>query len=242
MAVVRTRPETVIEDYGRVMDLAGYRDVALARSRHAAQAEPVVDEVLSGVLVAAVAGGRRRPQDARRRVRARAGSSRSRTRRSSPTRCEGCRNNRWEPVLTRAGLTFIAAARRRVAGLSVQEPAAEAERDLPGGHPDPVDLSGQADRAPADREDARPRGDDRLGQELVRRAAARSAALRAQVHARGAGRPPLHAARAAPRRLHGDGRHGGRRRRRTAHDDPARRRTCCSRRPTRWRSTRSPRG
>src|SRR5678810_576906 len=25
VAVVRTRPETVIEDYGRVMDLAGYR-------------------------------------------------------------------------------------------------------------------------------------------------------------------------------------------------------------------------
>ena len=32
MAVVRTRPETVIEDYGRVMDLAGYRDV-LSRDR-----------------------------------------------------------------------------------------------------------------------------------------------------------------------------------------------------------------
>ncbi len=32
VAVVRTRPETVIEDYGRVMDLAGYRDV-LSRDR-----------------------------------------------------------------------------------------------------------------------------------------------------------------------------------------------------------------
>ena len=27
VAVVRTRPETVIEDYRRVMDLAGYRNV-----------------------------------------------------------------------------------------------------------------------------------------------------------------------------------------------------------------------
>src|ERR1700752_622027 len=27
VAVIRTRPETVIEDYGRVMDLAGYRQV-----------------------------------------------------------------------------------------------------------------------------------------------------------------------------------------------------------------------
>jgi hypothetical protein len=32
VAVVRTRPDTVIEDYGRVMDLAGYRDV-LSRDR-----------------------------------------------------------------------------------------------------------------------------------------------------------------------------------------------------------------
>ncbi len=32
VAVVRTRPETVLEDYGRVMDLAGYRDV-LSRDR-----------------------------------------------------------------------------------------------------------------------------------------------------------------------------------------------------------------
>ena len=59
VAVVRTRPETVIEDYARVMDLAGYRDTLVARPRHAHQAEPVVDEVLSVLLVAAVAGRRR---------------------------------------------------------------------------------------------------------------------------------------------------------------------------------------
>src|ERR671925_1124453 len=32
VAVVRTRPETVIDDYARVMDLAGYRDT-LSRDR-----------------------------------------------------------------------------------------------------------------------------------------------------------------------------------------------------------------
>ena len=32
MAVVRTRPETVLADYARVMDLAGYRDT-LSRDR-----------------------------------------------------------------------------------------------------------------------------------------------------------------------------------------------------------------
>ena len=134
---------------------------------------------------------------------------------------EGCRNNRWESVLDTARADVHAASRRRVAGLPVQEPAAEAERHLPGRHPDPGDLSGPADRASADGEDTRPRGDDRLGEELLRRAAAGSPALRAQVHARGAGRPALHAARAASRRLHRDGRHGRGRRRRTADDDSA---------------------
>ena len=32
VAVVRTRPETVLQDYGRVMDLAGYRGT-LSRDR-----------------------------------------------------------------------------------------------------------------------------------------------------------------------------------------------------------------
>ena len=32
VAVIRTRPDTVIDDYARVMDLAGYRD-SLSRER-----------------------------------------------------------------------------------------------------------------------------------------------------------------------------------------------------------------
>ena len=32
VAVLRTSPETVVEDYGRLMDLAGYRDCLLYTS------------------------------------------------------------------------------------------------------------------------------------------------------------------------------------------------------------------
>jgi hypothetical protein len=73
VAVVRTRPETVIADYARVMDLAGYRNT-LSRDRgHAHQAESLVDQVLSLVLVAAVAGRRRNWKDAERRFFTQAG-------------------------------------------------------------------------------------------------------------------------------------------------------------------------
>ena len=40
---------------------------------------------------------------------------------------EGCRNNRWEPVLDATRTDVHAADRGRVAGLSVQEPAPETE-------------------------------------------------------------------------------------------------------------------
>ena len=230
-----------IEDYARVMDLAGYRDT-LSRDRDtliklnlswtkyfpSCSSQPwQVDGVLDKMLAD---GFRARAPD----------PDREQDRRHQPAR--GMPQQPLGAGAAAARPDVHAAARSRVAGLPVQEPAAEAERDLSRGHPDPGDLSGPADPAPADREDARPRGDDRLGEELLRRAAARSAALRAQVHARGARRSPLHAARAAPGGVHRDGRHGGRRRRRAAHDDPARQEPDPRGRRTRWRSTRSPHG
>jgi hypothetical protein len=64
VAVVRTRPETVLADYGRVMELAGYRDT-LSRDRDTPhQTESLVDEVLPVLFVAAVAGRWCRRQDA----------------------------------------------------------------------------------------------------------------------------------------------------------------------------------
>jgi uncharacterized protein (DUF362 family) len=105
VAVVRTRPETVIDDYARVMDLAGYRDV-LARDRDtllklnlswtkyfpACSSQPwQVDGVVSKMLADGFERARLIPVENRTVV-------------TEPR--QGCRNNRWEPVLERHGLTF----------------------------------------------------------------------------------------------------------------------------------------
>ena len=105
VAVVRTRPETVIQDYARVMDLAGYRDT-LSRDRDtliklnlswtkyfpSCSSQPwQVDGVLSKMLADGFHRERITPIENKTVV-------------TSPR--EGCRNNRWEPVLDRLGLTF----------------------------------------------------------------------------------------------------------------------------------------
>jgi hypothetical protein len=105
VAVVRTRPETVIADYARVMDLAGYRDT-LARDRDtliklnlswtkyfpSCSSQPwQVDGVISKMLADGYARERLIPIENKTVV-------------TNPR--AGCRNNRWEPVLQRHGLTF----------------------------------------------------------------------------------------------------------------------------------------
>jgi hypothetical protein len=105
VAVVRTRPETVLTDYARVMDLAGYRDT-LSRDRDtliklnlswtkyfpACSSQPwQVDGVAGKMLADGFSRDRLIPVENKTVV-------------TSPV--EGCRNNRWEPVLKRHGLTF----------------------------------------------------------------------------------------------------------------------------------------
>ena len=105
VAVVRTRPETVLTDYARVMDLAGYRDT-LSRDRDtliklnlswtkyfpACSSQPwQVDGVVGKMLADGFSRDRLIPVENKTVV-------------TSPV--EGCRNNRWEPVLRRHGLTF----------------------------------------------------------------------------------------------------------------------------------------
>ena len=107
VAVVRTRPETVIEDYARVMDLAGYRDT-LSRDRDtliklnlswtkyfpSCSSQPwQVDGVLTKMLADGFQRDRLIPIENKTVV-------------TNPR--EGCRNNRWEPVLQRHGVTFTA--------------------------------------------------------------------------------------------------------------------------------------
>ncbi len=105
VAVVRARPETVIDDYARVMDLAGYRDV-LARDRDtllklnlswtkyfpACSSQPwQVDGVATKMIADGYSRARLIPIENRTVV-------------TEPR--QGCRNNRWKPVLERHGLTF----------------------------------------------------------------------------------------------------------------------------------------
>ena len=105
VAVVRTRPETVIEDYGRVMHLAGYSDV-LTRDRDtllklnlswtkyfpSCSSQPwQVDGVIATMLRDGFEQRRLIPIENRTVV-------------TDPRK--GCRNNRWEGVLDRFGLTF----------------------------------------------------------------------------------------------------------------------------------------
>ena len=106
VAVVRTRPETVIADYARVMDLAGYRDTLrqdadtliklnLSWTKYfpSCSSQPwQVDGVASKMLADGYSRDRLIPIENKTVV-------------TNPR--EGCRNNRWEPVLQRHGLTFV---------------------------------------------------------------------------------------------------------------------------------------
>ena len=105
VAVVRTRPETVLADYARVMDLAGYRDT-LSRDRDtliklnlswtkyfpSCSSQPwQVDGVIGKMLSDGYSRHHLIPIENKTVV-------------TSPR--EGCRNNRWESVLQKHGLTF----------------------------------------------------------------------------------------------------------------------------------------
>jgi hypothetical protein len=107
VAVVRTSPSTVIDDYARVMDLARYRD-ALSPARDtlvklnlswtkyfpACSSQPwQVDGVLSKLIADGFPRERLLPLENRTVV-------------TDPY--AGVRNNRWEPVLRRHGLGFTA--------------------------------------------------------------------------------------------------------------------------------------
>jgi uncharacterized protein (DUF362 family) len=106
VAVVRTRPETVIADYARVMELADYRETLrrdsdtliklnLSWTKYfpSCSSQPwQVDGVISKMLADGFDRNRLIPIENKTVV-------------TSPR--EGCRNNRWEPVLQRHGLTFM---------------------------------------------------------------------------------------------------------------------------------------
>ncbi|HKE83286.1 MAG TPA: DUF362 domain-containing protein [Vicinamibacterales bacterium] len=107
VAVVRTRPATVLADYARVMDLAGYQhtigrdgdtliklNLSWTKYFPACSSQPwQVDGVLGKMLADGYSRERLIPVENKTVV-------------TNPR--EGCRNNRWEPVLTRHRVGFTA--------------------------------------------------------------------------------------------------------------------------------------
>lgn len=107
VAILWTRPETVVEDYGRLMRLIKYDQVLprdqdlilklnLSWTRYfpACSSQPwQVDGILTTLLADGYDRARIRPVENRTVV-------------TDPR--SGCRNNRWEGVLARHGLPFIA--------------------------------------------------------------------------------------------------------------------------------------
>jgi hypothetical protein len=104
VAVVRTHPDRVVEDDGRVMDLAGYREV-LSRDRDTiiklnlpwtkyfpacSSQRWQVDGVVTKMIGDGFSQPKLMPVDNKTIV-------------TDPR--DGCRNNPWEPVLTGHGLT-----------------------------------------------------------------------------------------------------------------------------------------
>ncbi|MBI2218053.1 MAG: DUF362 domain-containing protein [Candidatus Rokubacteria bacterium] len=106
VAVLRTQPETVVEDYGRLMRLSKY-DQAVPREHElilklnlswtkyfpACSSQPwQVDGILTTLLADGYDRARILPVENKTVV-------------TNPV--EGCRNNRWDPVLRRHGVAFI---------------------------------------------------------------------------------------------------------------------------------------
>ena len=61
VAVIKTKPATVLEDYHRLMNLAGYQDVVDKTADTGAQGEHLLALLLPGVVDGALAARRRHP-------------------------------------------------------------------------------------------------------------------------------------------------------------------------------------
>ena len=86
VAILRTSPATVLRDYHRLMNLAGYQDVVAEGRRHRAQDQHLLALLLPGQLDDAVAARRRHPRHEGGRLRSRPASTPATTARSSSTR------------------------------------------------------------------------------------------------------------------------------------------------------------
>ena len=227
VAILRTRPATVLRDYHELMNLAGYQDVIAKDADTALKVNiswhfffpgsSTVPWQLDGVIRALKADGYdpdadpRLPQPHGRHRRAP-----RRAREQADQRRRGPRPAQRPPLRGRG------VDRHQGRGRRPDEEVPVPERGLPAGLPDPAAVHRREHHPPADGEDARLHDDDRRDEERVRRPAERAAALDAPGHPRDARGPADDPEEDPPRRVRRDGRHLRRRRPRAALHDAAR--------------------
>ena len=155
VAVVKTKPESVLEDYGRVMRLAGYQNTLSPVRRHAAQAESLLDQYfpacstepwqLEGVVRTLLEDGY---------AREKLFPVENKTVVTNPRK--GCQNNLWEPILERYGLTFQPLPEVEWVVYKFQSPLLKLNDIFPEGIEIPEDVRRQEHPPLSDGQDARP--------------------------------------------------------------------------------------
>jgi hypothetical protein len=167
VALLRTRPETVVDDYGRLMRLVKYHEILprdqdlilkpnLSWTKYfpACSSQPwQVDGILTTLSDDGYDRRRIFPVENKTVV-------------TNPI--AGCRNNKWRPVLERHGVPFIplpTSSGRSTSSVA----AAQAERDFPEGIRIPRCTSGKTSPLPSSK--AWALHDHRRDQECVRRPA-----------------------------------------------------------------------
>ena len=227
VALLRTSPATVLEDYHRLMNLAGYQDVI------AKDADTALKVNISWHFF--YPGSSTTPWQLEGVIRAMKRDG------YDPDLIHACHNrtvvidahlgereNKQIDVVEAHGLRNVHLyegeewidVRDAVGDLAEEVPLPE--RGLPEGLHDPEALHRREHHPPADGEDPHLHHHDRRDEERLRRAAERAPPLDPPGHPRDAGRPADDPEEDPPRRLRRDGRHLRRRRPRPALHGPAR--------------------
>ena len=223
VAVLKVKPETILEDIERLCELGGMKQ-ALAQGPHDhPQGQHLLALPVPRREHDALADGGHHPGAQARRLH------RHHVRAEQDGRDQRLQGRGPEPLrpALQASTTIpvlynFKDDRHEVGRVPAQGEDARPSPHLPRGDPDPRLLLRQEHRPPADGEVPHLHDDDRRDEERLRRAARDQAALHALVDPPDARRSPRHPEGDPHGPLRGDGRHDGRQRPRAAHDDPGR--------------------
>ena len=185
VAVVKTTPETVLQDYDKLLQSGQLSAGAAQRQRHAAEDQYLVANVVSGLLDRAVAAGRRDQDDAGRRLQLDRRAQRHRGRRHRRRRSEQQAEVRHRQVQRAVRVPVQAGS--EVGGIQAQAAVPGAGQGLSRRRLHSRAVHRQEHRAPAHGEDARLHDHHRRDEECLRRTAPSQAPLDARRDPRNAG-------------------------------------------------------